>query len=195
MVKQMQFEHDTVNMTRFERNNYLYFITKGVIFLLFFMVIHQLYKLAPDPFKPLAALISEVNESIYQHFKMGFVIWLLLIIIELIIFKKKISDKNNFIFSRLTTTLIIAWITFSVWNILPMITNNFVPAIEIELAWSFIATLIAGIIGAMFDNVFMKIKYNQVTKILIVIMLVISYLEFVAFSFNIPPDWVFFKGA
>lgn len=181
-------------MARFERNNYLYFIAKGIAFLLFFMAVHQLHKLTPDPFKPIIALISEVNESIFQHFKMGFVIWIMLLIVELIIFKNKISDRNTFIFSRLTTTIIIAWITFTIWNILPMLTNNFTPAVEVELVWSFIATFIAGIIGAMFDNIFMKIKYNQVTKILIVVILVISYLEFVAFSFNIPPDWVFFKG-
>ncbi|MHA2103209.1 MAG: hypothetical protein ACW981_07250 [Candidatus Hodarchaeales archaeon] len=190
----MQFDHELVEMPRFSRNEYLYAIIKGIVFLGFFAVVHQIYRWTPEAFQPLAALISEVNESLFQHFKMGFVIWIMLLILELLIFRNRITDKNTFIYSRLTTTFILAWITFTMWTILPGLTQNFEPTVEVEILWSFLATFMTGFIGAIFDSIFLRIKFNRETKLLILIVLVISYLQFLAFSFNIPPDWLFFEG-
>ena len=192
----MQFDHELVEMSRFRRNEYLYAIIKGLAFLGFFAVVHQIYKWTPEPFQPIAALISEVNESILQHFKMGFVIWIMLLILELIIFRNRITDKNTFIFSRLATTFILAWITFTIWMILPGISQNFEPTIEIELLWSFIATFVAGVIGSVFDTIFLRVKFNKETKIIILLLVVISYFHFMLYSFfpDLPPDWLFFKG-
>ena len=190
----MYFSAESAEISRFKRNDYVYFVIKGLLFLLLFAVVHQIYKWSPTDLKPYAALISEVNESLYQHFKMGFVIWIMLLVLELLVFRKNIEDKNQFIFSRLATILVLSWITFTFWNILPGITLNFTPSVEIELLWSFLATFLAGCTGAIFDFIFFRIKFNIETKLIIGVLLIIMYLQFIVYSFTNPPEWLFFQG-
>ena len=191
----MQLDYETVKMAGFTKNDFNYAVIKGILFLAFFSVIHQIYRWTPESFQPLAALISETNESLFQHFKMGLVIWIMLLILELMIFRKRITDKNSFIFSRLATTFILAWVTFTFWMILPGITHNFEPTVEIEIIWSFIATFLAGTVGSIFDLIFLQIKFNKKTKIIIIGLVLLSYIHFLLYSFlETPPDWLFFEG-
>ena len=45
-------------------------------------------------------IISGIDESVFQHMKIGFYSYIILMVIEFLVFKKKIADNSKFLFSH-----------------------------------------------------------------------------------------------
>jgi hypothetical protein len=149
-----------------------------------FAILHYLYTLSPNPF---FQIISGTDESVFQHLKMGFFGYLLLIGIDYLIIRKRVENKQSFIISRLISSLLVPWIIFIVWYLVPAIVGHEL-GFGRELAWALVVVFITGLFAALIDENTEKFEYNFEIKIVIGILVLISLVIFIWFSFELP--WI-----
>ena len=166
------------------KNQIGYIALKSFIFMVLFAILHYLYTLNPNPF---FQIISGTDESVFQHLKMGFFGYLLLIGIDYLIIRKRVENKQSFVFSRLISSLLVPWIIFIVWYLVPAFVGDHLPFAR-ELTWALIVVLITGVFVSLVDKNTEKIEYDLAIKIVIGILVVISLIIFIWFSFELP--WI-----
>lgn len=164
-----------------DRENKYYIYVRSVLFLVIFIVLHYLYKWFPYV---VVSLFSGINESVYQHFKIGFYSYLILTIIEFTVFRKKIDDRKKFFFSHLLSAIIIPWIIFILFLIAAMFfgERHFI----IELIYAISITYLTALCTSIFEQEIKKIEFSKRFKWLLLIFLVILIMEFTIFTFNLP---------
>ena len=161
-----------------------YILLKSLIFLVIFAILHYLYTLSPNPF---FQAISGKDESVFQHLKMGFFAYLFLIGIDYLLSRKRIDKSSSFIFSRLLATILIPWLIFIIWYLVPAFVGSELP-LAYELVWALSVVFIIGIFASIIDNNTEKIMYSLSAKIIISVLIVISTFIFIWFSFKLP--WI-----
>lgn len=132
------------------------------------------------------AVISAVNESVWEHFKIGF--WPAFIwgIIELFIFKKK---TKNFFFAKGISFLMIPIVIAGLFYGYTMIFK--IESLIIDILIFFIAIAIAQIISYRL----MLIKERKPALNIIGIVLIIMNLVLFSILSFFPPQWTIFKDS
>lgn len=165
---------------------------KVLIFWVIFMLLYVLNKLAP--FFPFT-LISGINESNFQHYKATFFSYLILSLVEFLVFQKKIKDRSAFWFSRLLTSVFAPWITFLIWYLGPAIFGR-LPNAVLEIVYGNVMTIITGIFAIQLEYGFSQIKFEKPIRMVILTLVVVSVLIYTVFTFKLPwadvftePNW------
>jgi len=158
-----------------------YFLGKAVVFLLLFTLLHYLYDWFPNLF---IALFSGTSESIYQHMKIGFYVYIILTPIEYIIFRNQIQNKQNFLFSRLLSTFLVPYLSMFFYLIGSMFGH--ISILFLEVIYSISICFISIFPVLMLEKWYEKFDYSFHIKIVIAILIVISIIEFTVFTFNLP---------
>jgi len=161
-----------------------YIALKSFIFMVLFAILHYLYSLSQNPF---FQIISGTDESVFQHLKMGFFGYLFLIGIDYLMIRKRVDNKQSFIFSRLISSLLVPWIIFVIWYLVPAFVGDHLPLAR-ELTWALVVVFITGVSASIFDENTEKIEYNLAIKIIIGLLVVVSLIIFIWFSFELP--WI-----
>lgn len=149
-----------------------------------FAILHYLYYLCPNPF---FQIISGIDESVFQHLKMGFIAYLLLIGIDYLIIRKRVENKQSFVFSRLMSSLLVPWIIFIVWYLVPAFVGHEI-GFGRELAWALVVVFLTEVTVSLIDENTEKFEYILEIKIVIGVLVVISLVIFIWFSFDLP--WI-----
>ncbi len=156
---------------------------KSFIFVAFFAILHFLYTVVHQ--NVFFQAIAGTDESVFQHLKLGFFAYLLLIGVEYLIKRKKVENVNSFVFSRLISSLLVPWIIFVVWYIVPAFVGHEI-GLARELAWALVVVFLTGIMAAILDENTEKIEFNLSIKIIIIFLIVVSFIIFIWFSFELP---------
>lgn len=156
---------------------------KALIYLIIFALLHFGYESTGLQF---LKTICGINESVFQHLKMGFFAYFFASLIEYGIIRRRFSG-NNFWCSRALATIFIPWIIFLIWYLAPAIWGKF-STITAELSWALIVTYISGIFGGILENGVEKAKVSSKFKMIIFILFAISTFLFVWFTYKLP--WV-----
>ena len=166
---------------------YLLLPTRGIIFLSFYALLHFLYDWAPNVF---FQAIAGINESVFEHMKIGFFAFLMFIgidyLIHYLINGKKMENKTSFTFSRLIGLILIGWLLMFIWYMIPAIHNQEASSLAIELSLSMIVTFISGMIAMTFADNLEKFEFKLSFKIIIIALVVILIIFYVVFSFITP---------
>ena len=174
----------TETLTKDQWKEIGYIALKSLIFVALFAILHYLYYGNNNPF---FQAISGKDESVFQHLKMGFFGYLFLIGIDYLVVRKKIENKNSFVFSRLLSSLLVPWIIFLVWYLAPAIIG--LPlSFGWELTWVLLVVLITGVVVSIVDKNTEKLEFNLSVKIIIIGIIIISIFIFILFSFVDP--WI-----
>ena len=158
-----------------------YIIGKALIFLLLFSLLHYFYDWFPNL---IIALFSGTSESIYQHMKIGFYVYLILTLIEYVIFRNQIQDNQNFIFSRLLSTFLVPYMSMFFYLIGSMFGH--ITIVFLEVIYSILICFISIFPVLILERWHEKFDYSFQVKIVITILIIISILEFTVFTFNLP---------
>jgi len=166
-----------------------YIALKSFIFLVLFAILHFLYiHVSANPF---FQAIAGTDESVFQHLKMGFLGYLFLIgldyLIIRLIFREWEKNKESFVFSRLLTSLLVPWIIFIIWYLVPAFIG-YELGFARELSWALVVVFLTGMIATLIDENTEKIKFNLAIKIVIIALVVVSIIIFMWFSFRLP--WI-----
>jgi len=163
-----------------ESNKYI--LLRSVVFLLFFTLLHFTYDFFPNV---IVGIFSGVNESVWQHMKIGFYSYLILILLECVLFRKKSSDRISFFFSRIFIATLYPWVMFILFFITRVIYPWELPEI-FELITAVSITYISGVFSGYIQSDLAKIQYGKRIKVLIFILTIFLIIEFTAFTFYLP---------
>jgi len=161
-------------------NKYLYL--RSFLFLLLFIVMHYAYKFFPNI---ILQLISPVDESVFQHMKTGFYTFVILTVIEFFIFKKKITNRNKYLFSRGFSLMLYPWIIFVFFFFTRVVypwQMHFVVEIISAQITVYTSILIVGFIEV--DTI--KLDFGKRLRVILFILLFLLILEFTVFTFSLP---------
>ena len=161
-------------------NKYIYI--RSLILLGILIVLHYIYKFLPNI---VFQLFGAIDESVFQHMKIGFYSYIILTVIEYFTFKKKIVDKTRFLFSRIFSTFLIPWVIFMFFfftRVIYPVQMHFIVEILSAQTVVYVSALILGFIEL--DTI--KIEVGKRLKVLMVILIIVLIIEFTAFSFYLP---------
>lgn len=163
-------------------DDYKYIYIRSLIFLGLFILLHYTYDWLPNiAFQ----IFSGTNESPFQHMKIGFYSYIILLLIEFLVFRKKITDNTKFLFSRIFSTVILPWVIFIIF----FLTRVFYPGemnFVVEIISAQVSTCISVLIIGFIELDSIKIEYGTRLKVILVILLILLIIEFTAFSFYLP---------
>lgn len=164
---------------------FIYALMKAIVYLLIFALLHFLYDWLPYfPFN----LISGTSESVFQHMKIAFYAYLVLIAVEYLIVRKSVTTKQDYIIARLQSAIIVPFLIILLWYIVPAIYNKEITSLALELIHAFVVSYIIAFIGAYFDREYEQHKYTKATKIIIVLLIVVAIFIYTMFTYKLP--WI-----
>jgi hypothetical protein len=165
---------------------------KGLVFWFVFMVMYFLYKAFPS--FPLS-LICATNESNFQHYKAGFVAYLITCAIEYAFVRKHISNVSSYLFSRLIAATFLPWFFFILWYIAPATIGRW-SIRTLETVYANVITIVTGFFVANFELGLEQINFSRQLKFVVLVLFCVSILLYVSFTFNLPwadvfvePNW------
>lgn len=159
-----------------------YIFLRSFIFLLIFILLHFIYDWFPNV---IVGIFSGINEAVWQHMKIGFYSYLISILIECVVIRKKLPNRTSFFFSRIFTAILYPWVMFILFFITRVIYPSMLPEMfEIIIAISI--TFISGVFSGYLQLDLAKIQYGKRIIVLIIIMVLFLVIEFTAFTFYLP---------
>ncbi|NVM44919.1 MAG: hypothetical protein HWN79_08375 [Candidatus Lokiarchaeota archaeon] len=163
-------------------DDHKYIYIRSLIFLGIFIILHYTYDWFPNI---VFQIISGIDESVFQHMKIGFYSYIILMIIELLVFKKKIADNTKFIFSRFFSAIFYPWIMFMFFFLTRVVYPEQMHFVA-EIISAQITVYITAIFIGFIEFEIIKIEFGKRLKVLLLILIVILIVEFTAFTFYLP---------
>lgn len=148
-----------------------------------FLLLHYAYDWAPIlPFR----LLSGVDESIFQHMKIGFYAYLLVSILEYLISRKRLPVSSDaFAFSRLLVTVLVPWFMFVLWFMAPAYYGE-LPNDLLEILYANVIMVFLGFCAVAVEQGFETAAYSRTLKGVIVALFLISVSHYTIFTFRLP---------
>ena len=149
-----------------------------------FLVLHYAYDWAPIlPFQ----IFSGVDESMFQHMKIGFYAYFLVVIIEYLISRKQLPvSLDAFVFSQLLATILVPWFMFILWFMAPAYFGKF-PTVFLEIFHANVIVVLLGFCTTVVEQSFETMRYSAMLKGIIVALFLISISLYTIFTFQ--PPW------
>ena len=159
-----------------------YIYLRSLLFLVIFIGMHYLFKFFPNV---VTQVFSGINESVFQHMKVGFYSYLIISAIEFFVFKKKIADKTKFLFSRVFSMVLYPFLIF-VFFLFTRVVYPWQMLFVVEIISAQITVYISVLFLSFIEIDIAKLEFGKRLKSMLVIFLVLLIVEFTAFSFYLP---------
>jgi hypothetical protein len=147
-----------------------------------FLILHYSYDILPIlPIK----LISGINESFFQHIKTVFFAYLIVNQVEYLTRRKDIENREGFILTRLFSTTILPWFVFIIWFMAAAYYGP-IENVAVEILYANIALLLSGFCALVVEQTMDGIRYQNLSKVVIIALFVISLSLYIIFTFRLP---------
>jgi len=164
----------------YDDRNYL-FVRSG-LYLAIFLTLHYLYRWFPIVF---ISLFSAIYESVYQHMKIAFYTYLILTLIEFILFRNKMTDSKKFIYSHLFSAVLIPFITLVLF-LMGAVVYDAERSYVVEIIYAIIITYLSGFSISIIEQELKDTEFSKRFKVFLLVIIVIMIVEFTVFTFNLP---------
>lgn len=163
-------------------NTYL----KSLIFLFIFSILHFGYEITGWIF---LTPFCGINESLFQHLKIAFWSYLLLVLlIEYPFIRNKLATQTtSFWYSRLLSSVILPWIILVIWYLLPALYGK-VKTPLVDLIWAIGVTYLSCLFVGFLEMEIEKAEFGLTTRYIILFLVVASGFLFVWFTYRLP--WI-----
>ena len=166
---------------------------KFLLIYLVFMLLYGLYR--TFPVFPLS-IISGTTESNFQHYKATFFTFLIVDLIEFLVYRKKVRDLAGFWYPRLLTAVFSPWPVFLLWYIAPAVYGQFHPVV-LEIVYANIMTILAILCNLTLERLFLQAAFSRAGKVVVWGLLLASILIYMVFTFShlpwadvfVEPQW------
>jgi len=147
-----------------------------------FLILHYAYDFLPIlPIK----LVSGINESFFQHIKIVFFAYLIVNVVEFLTRRKDLENREGFVLTRLFSTTTLPWFVFIIWFIAPAYYGP-IGNVAIEIFCANIALLLSGYCALVIEQTMDGIPYQNLSKVVIIALFVISMSLYIIFTFKLP---------
>jgi len=163
-------------------DDHKYMYIRSLIFLGIFILMHYTYKFFPNV---VIQIFSAIDESVFQHMKIGFYSYAILTLIEYLAFKKKIADTTKFLFSRVFSMVLYPYLIF-LFFLFTRVVYPWQMHFVIEIISAQIVVYISVLFLGFLEVEIVKLEFGKRLRVLSLILLVLLIIEFTAFSFYLP---------
>lgn len=167
---------------KYNSKSYLYL--RGLLFLAIFLILHYAYDWFPNFF---FQIFSGINESNYQHWKIGFYSYVILSLIESALFQRSLDNKSQFVYTHLMGAILIPWMIFMLWYIAPALLGQFT-RVWVEILYANIVTYASILMISKLEVTLLPVTFSRSVKIGLWLLFCILIMEFTIFTFRLP--WV-----
>ena len=157
-------------------------VYKVFIIHIIFLVLHYLYDWFPSR---VTAIFSGINESVYQHMKIGFFTIILFAFIEYLLRRKSIRDFDRFIFSKLFSTSFFPLVMMVVYLLGPL-TIGQSENILFEIIFANIALIFTSLITLIVEMQLQKTKPTTLFRAATIILFILSFSQYTIFTYQLP---------
>ena len=157
-------------------------IVKIIILHVVFLLLHYLYDWFPNSF---TAIISGVNESVYQHMKIGFFSYIIFALIEFIYIKKYISLSTQYIYSRLFSSTYFPLAMMVIYLTGPLI-FGLSKSMIFEIVFANIALLATSSTTLIVEGQIEKSKPAKLFCFVTIAFFILSFFQYVVFTNRLP---------
>lgn len=176
-----------------KRGSWRKILLKALYVQLCFLVLHYLYRFIPNP---VTEIFSGVNESVFQHMKIGFFSYGLVSLIEYFLNRKKVADPGHYGFSLLGASLFFCWPMLILFFSPPAYFGKY-PTDLLEIISANIVLYTSSIFAILTERQFSAAPLSKEFKVMVVLLCVILISLFVIYTyrfpwfdlFAIPPGW------
>ena len=169
----------------YDDRNYIF--VRSALYLVIFVLMHYLFHWFPYPF---ISLFSGIDESVYQHMKIAFYTYTIITVIELILFRNKITDTKKFIYSHLLSIILVPVITLILF-LMGAVVYDAERSKVVEIIYALTITYLSGLTISVIEQELKEFEFSKRFKVLLFILIVIMIIEFTVFTFNLPWHDVF----
>ncbi len=150
-----------------------------------FSFLHFIYDMSQENI--VVGIFSGTDESVFQHMKIGFYTYLILTVIEYLIFMKQIKkeERDKFLYSRLLTAILLSWFMIVLYLIAALFIQE-QPPLEFELFYSIFMGYISILPALMLETWYEKFEFPTRIKYLILFLVFLLIIEVTIFTFNKP---------
>ncbi len=159
-----------------------YIFIRSLLFLAIFTGMHYLFKFFPNV---ITQVFSSIYESVFQHMKVGFYSYLILSVIEFLVFKKKIADTTKFLFSRVFSMVLYPYLIF-LFFLFTRVVYPWQMQFVIEIISAQTVVYVSVLFLGFLEVEILKLEFGKRLRVLLLILLVLLIIEFTAFSFYLP---------
>jgi len=159
-------------------------VSRVLAFQVLYVVLHFAYEWFPGP---ITAAISAIDESVFQHMKIGFFAWILVSLGEGVITRP--SARATFISSRLLVAALGPSVFSMIWFLAPGLVGR-LGSDAAEIVWANLVILASGIFMAKLED---KLSERPAKPFFIVLSLAYAAVFlFLALRFTAVRPWVDF---
>ena len=157
-------------------------ITRIVAFQVIYVLAHYLYDWWPNA---VTSLFSGINESVFQHMKIGFYAWLAVSTAEWLVYRP--GEFRDFLPSRLLGAVLVPFLFTLIWYLAPGIVGR-MPSDLVEIIWANFSILIGGLFIQAIED---QMACRPLSRILKVYAYALAALSVFLYTlFTLRPPWV-----
>ncbi len=160
----------------------VHIVLKTLAFWGVFMALYGAYKFFPV--FPLS-LIAGINESNFQHYKAAFFAYLIVNLLEYAWKRRKLADREPFVFSRLMATVFLPWIIFLIWYTAPALIGRWANNVY-EIVYANLIVLMVGACTVILEAGLEKMPYGRAQKAVLIALFLISLVLYIVFTYRLP---------
>lgn len=157
-------------------------LTKIVLIHIIFILLHYLYDWFPNRF---TALFSGINESVYQHMKIGFFAYVIFALIEYSLTRKSISDFAQYFFSRLFSATYLPLVMVVIYLFGPLVFGQF-ENVTFEIVFANIAILATSFSTLTIERQIENSKAGNAFRFVTIALFVLLLFQFFVFTNKLP---------
>lgn len=157
-------------------------LVKIIIIHIIFILLHYLYDWFSNDF---TAIISGINESVFQHMKIGFFSYLIFVLIEFILTRKSVTIFSSYIYSRLFSATYLPLVMMVIYLFGPLVFGQF-ETITYDVIFANIALLATSFTTLVIENQIEKSRPGHLFRFVVITLFVLSFAEFIVFTLELP---------
>ena len=163
---------------------------KVVVIWFTFALLHYINKWFPNP---IFAFFGETAgaATVWGHLKMNFWTYVFVTIGEFFVFRKKIVDASQFLYTRLLSAVLYPWLSMTFYMTGSALNGGLQPIRPIELSFSLLSNVFGAYLIVRLEQVFDDVKFRKATQWTILFFFIIAMIQYISFELN-TPWWEFF---
>jgi hypothetical protein len=161
-----------------------YCVLKVVAVQIAFLLLHFAYDWAPSGF---VSIFSGVNESTFQHLKIGFFSYTLVTILEYLFLIKKQQTPGRFIFARIGAISFYPWLIFLIYFIVPSFYGELHSFLG-EIIYANVALIVSTVLTVFIERQWEKQDPDRTFKWAVVFLFLLSLALYIVCTYRLP--WV-----
>jgi hypothetical protein len=168
-------------------------IIKVIAFQAIFLILHYSYEWFPNG---ITRLFSAIDESVYQHMKVAFFAYILVIFGEYFLCRKSIATRSQFGYARIFS-LVMLPLVMIIYFLAGAAFFVKIESIPLEIIFANLALIATSVSVLLLEAHIEQVEFTRELKIILIFLLLLSFSEFLIFTdrlpwfdiFANPPGW------